>query len=318
MIQTFPVTLSERSLQVEVFECRVAARFSRMGVVVSKAVMVKDADQRLKVYLSCYLDKEKVVTGKKMAHALCGIVGKEMVCLERSEDAVSRRESRFTFTEQAQYMLTTGIVRCNRNGETLCGDNFSVIRLENGKAVLMISDGMGSGEAANSKSGQVVELLEQLLSAGFGCGLAIELLNSFISFLDNGRTSSTLDLTVLDLYTGMTDFVKLGASTTFIRRKGQVECIRSTSLPVGVLEQVEFDTCERKLYHGDIIVMVSDGVLDGILFENKETYLADLIANADTNNAQKMADLIMREIVSMQRGQMRDDSTILVAGVWER
>ena len=97
-----------------------------------------------------------------------------------------------------------------------------------------------------------------------------------------------------------------------------MESIRSTSLPVGVLEQVEFDTCERKLYHGDIIVMVSDGVLDSILFENKETYLADLIANADTNNAQKMADMIMQEIVSMQRGQMRDDSTILVAGVWER
>ena len=33
---------------------------------------------------------------------------------------------------------------------------------------------------------------------------------------------------------------------------------------------------------------------------------------------QKMADMIMQEIVSMQRGQMRDDSTILVAGVWER
>lgn len=318
VIQTFPVTLSERSLQIEVFECRVTARFSRIGVNVTKAVMVKDAEQRLKVYLSCYLDKEKVVTGKKMAQALCGIVGKEMVCMERAEDAVSRRESRFAFTEQAEYMLTTGIVRCNRSGEALCGDNFSVIRLENGKAVLMISDGMGSGETANTKSGQVVELLEQLLSAGFGRGLAIELLNSCISFLDNGRTSSTLDLTVLDLYTGMTDFVKLGASTTFIRRKGQVECIRSTSLPVGVLEQVEFDTCERKLYHGDIIVMVSDGVLDSILFENKETYLADLIANADTNNAQKMADMIMQEIVSMQRGQIRDDSTILVAGVWER
>lgn len=318
VIQAFPGTLTERSLQVELFEGRVMNRFARMGVIVTKAVMVKDANNRLKVYLSCYLDREKVVTGKRLAQALKTVTGKDMVCLNRGEDAVGRRISTFTFTEKAGYMLTTGIMRCNRKGEEHCGDNFSVIRLENGKAVMMISDGMGSGEAANVKSAQVVDLLEQLLSAGFSRKLAIELLNSFISFLDDGSASSTLDLTVLDLYTGMTDFVKLGASTTFIRRGEQVEYIRSTSLPVGILEQVEFDTCERKLYHGDMIVMVSDGVLDGIVFENKETYLADLIVHMHTNNAQKMAELIMEEITSMQRGQMRDDSTILVAGVWER
>lgn len=318
VIESFPVTVSERSMQVELFEGRVAYRFARMGVHVTKAVLVKDADDRRKVYISCYLDKDQIVTGRQMAYALKGIVGKAMVCMDRVDDMVSRRESHFCFTEEADYMLTTGIIRKNRSGEALCGDNFSVIRLDNGKAVLMISDGMGSGESACMKSEQVVDLLEQLLRAGFGRELAIELLNSFISFLDDGNTSSTLDLAVLDLYSGMTDFVKLGASTTFIRRKERVECIRSTSLPVGVLEQVEFDTCERKLYHGDIVVMVSDGVLDGILFENKETYLAELIADLDTNNVQKMAESIMQEVSAMQRGQMRDDSTILVAGVWKR
>ena len=178
---------------------------------------------------------------------------------------------------------------------------------------------MGSGENAHVKSEQIVELLEQLLSAGFCRELAIELLNSFVSFLADGNVSSTLDLTMIDFYTGTADFIKLGASTTFIKRKeGRVECIRSTSLPVGVLEQVEFDTCARKLYHGDMIVMISDGVLDGIIFENKETYLADLIAGIETKNVQAVAEMIMEDIETMQRGGMRDDSTVLVAGVWEK
>ena len=97
-----------------------------------------------------------------------------------------------------------------------------------------------------------------------------------------------------------------------------MECIRSTTLPVGVLEQVEFDTCARKLYHGDIIVMISDGVLDGIIFEDKEAYLADVIRKQKTSNVQAMAEQIMAEVERMQRGTLRDDSTILIAGVWEK
>ena len=123
---------------------------------------------------------------------------------------------------------------------------------------------------------------------------------------------------MVDLCDGMTDFVKLGASSTFIKRKNRVECIHSTSLPVGVLEQVEFDTCGRKLYHGDVIIMISDGILDGIIFENKETYLMELIASLDTNNAQVMAQEIIDDITRMNRGQLKDDSTVLVAVLWER
>lgn len=318
IIVNFQAELSEHSVNVELFEGRITERLGRMGVTVIKAVPVKDKDERIQVYVSCCLSGGRVVTGKMLAQRISPVIGKNMVCINRGEDMVGKDESIFYFMEESRYMLTTGIVRRNRRGESLCGDNFSVTRLDTGKAVLMLSDGMGSGENAYIKSEQIVNLLEQLLLAGFCRELAIELLNSFISFLADGSISSTLDLTMIDFYTGTTDFIKLGASTTFIKRKEKVECIRSTSLPVGVLEQVEFDTCARKLYHGDIIIMVSDGVLDGIIFENKETYLADLIASIETNNVQLMAEIIMEDIEAMQRGGMRDDSTILTAGVWQR
>lgn len=318
IIMTFQAELLEQSVKVELFEGRIMERLGRMGVTVTKAVPVKDKDERIQVYVSCYMGSEQVVTGKMLAERIGPVLGKHMICVNRGEDIVGKEESSFYFMEEGKFMLTTGVVRRNRKGEELCGDNFSITRLDTGKAVLMLSDGMGSGENAYVKSKQIVDLLEQLLAAGFCRELAIELLNSFISFLTDGSVSSTLDLTMIDFYTGTTDFIKLGASTTFIKRKGKVECIRSTSLPVGVLEQVEFDTCARKLYHGDIIIMVSDGVLDGIIFENKETYLADLIASIETNNVQLIAEIIMEDVETMQRGEMRDDSTILAAGVWER
>lgn len=319
IITSFQGELFEQPVKVDYFESRITEKLGRLGVAVSKAIPLKGRNERIEVYVSCYIQKENVVTGKILSEKISQIIGRHLTCVDRNEDMVGQTESIFHFVEEGKYMLTTGVMRRNREGEPLCGDNFSVTKLDAQKAVLMLSDGMGSGENAYVKSEQIVDLLEQLLSAGFCRELAIELLNSFISFLADGNVSSTLDLTMIDFYTGTADFIKLGASTTFIKRKGgKVECIRSTSLPVGVLEQVEFDTCARKLYHGDIIVMVSDGVLDGIIFENKETYLADLIAQIDTNNVQAVAEIIMEDIETMQRGSMRDDSTVLAAGIWER
>lgn len=318
IITTFPAEITDHSVQAELFEGRLVESFNRIGVVVTKALLIKDQDDRVKVYVSCYRSKDRVITGEQLAERVGKILGKGMVCVERGSCTVPQEESAFSFVEEGRYMLTAGVVRKNRTGEELCGDNFSVSKIDLQKAVMMLSDGMGTGEKAYMKSGQVVELLEQLLSAGFHKELAIELLNSFVSFLADGEVSSSLDLTVIDFYTGEADFIKLGASTTFIKRKDTVEYICSTSLPVGVLEQVEFDTCQRKLYHGDMIVMVSDGVLDGIIFEDKEDCLADIIAKQDTCNAQVMAENIMQEVCRMQRGIMRDDSTVLVAGVWRR
>jgi len=258
------------------------------------------------------------VNGDRLAEKISGIVRKEMVCVHRGDDMVGQEETVFHFVERGKYMLTTGVVRRNRAGEKVCGDNFSVTKLDTQQAVLMLSDGMGSGEAADRESRQIVDLLEQLLISGVLREPAIALVNSFVTFLTDGAVSSTLDLVMVDFYTGMTDFMKLGASTTFLCQEGKVECIRSESLPMGVLEQVEFDTCSRKLYHGDKIIMVSDGVLDGMEGEDKEACLANLIADLHTNNVQSMAEAIISTIENMQRDGLRDDSTVLVAGIWER
>ena len=318
IIMGFQGEILKESFPVDNFEVRLFDKCRKRGIEVSKAVCLKDKAGRLCVIMKCRCRGNRIVSGKMLSRSVGNIIRKNMYCVGRAEDIVGKEESIFTFTEEGNYILTTGLTRRNRVGESLCGDNFSITKLHNEKVVCMISDGMGSGSDAYSKSRQIVDLLEQLLSAGFGREFAVELMNSFISFLTDGSASSTLDLSVFDLYTGMVDFIKLGASTTFIRHEDRVECIRSSSLPVGVLEEIEFDTCERKLYDGDIIVMVSDGVLDGINAIDAEAYLAGLIADIDTENVQKIAQLIMEDVERMQEGRLPDDSTVMVVGIWEK
>lgn len=43
-----------------------------------------------------------------------------------------------------------------------------------------------------------------------------------------------------------------------------METISSTSLPAGVFHKLEPDCTSRKLYDGDMVIMVTDGVLDAL------------------------------------------------------
>lgn len=52
--------------------------------------------------------------------------------------------------------------------------------MNDGKYIIGISDGMGSGEAAEEKSAKVIQMLEKLLNTGFGKESSIEVLNSMM------------------------------------------------------------------------------------------------------------------------------------------
>lgn len=107
----------------------------------------------------------------------------------------------------------------------------------------------------------VVEMAEELLVAGFPEKMAIQLLNTALVMGREEVYFSTVDMCVFNLYEGSCKFLKAGASTTFIRHGGQVEKITSTTLPVGVMQNIEIDCVTRKLSDGDFVVMVTDGVM---------------------------------------------------------
>ena len=110
-----------------------------------------------------------------------------------------------------------------------------------------MSDGMGSGIDAAKESGMVVELLEQFLESGFSDETAAKLVNSALVLKRKDDMFSTVDLCTIDLYTGMCRFLKAGAATTFIKRDQWVEAISSTSMALGMVDQVDFETASRKL-----------------------------------------------------------------------
>ncbi|MBQ9313476.1 MAG: SpoIIE family protein phosphatase [Clostridia bacterium] len=195
----------------------------------------------------------------------------------------------------------------------ISGDSIIYVKLKNGKILLGLSDGMGSGESAAKSSKKVLELLEKYLNTGLDKNVALDLINSYMMVGDNKETYSTLDAMLFDENTGDIEMIKFGACPTYILKDGNVKVVSSKSLPVGATINVNVETYLDKLERGTLIVMASDGILEANTL--KEKWIKDLLESITADNVQRIADIIIQEAVDNNLGVARDDMSVIVAKI---
>lgn len=225
-------------------------------------------------------------------------------------------ENRLVFIEENSFHAIFGQKCCNKKGEDVCGDTFSFTDFGRKRAVMLLSDGMGTGEKAYEDSRRLIETLEDLLEAGISEEFALEMIQDALLFQERS-TFSTIDVAVISLKTGILKLLKAGGMATFIRHKDSVERIAPSALPPGCRINQRFDLKYKKLYDGDMVIMVSDGMLE---FENMPEIpfrMESLIEKIKTNNAQVFADKLIEAVPVLEDGY-DDDRTVLVAAIWEK
>ena len=68
-----------------------------------------------------------------------------------------------------------------------------------------------------------------------------------------------------------------------------------------------------------MIVICSDGILESSTeYTNKELWLKFLLEDIETQDVQKIADLILQEAIDNNYGVKKDDMTVIVAKVKDR
>ena len=244
-------------------------------------------------------------TGKKF-------VKKENMCRVKSGSLCNMK-----LKEAQKYQVATGVARGYKSGK-ISGDNYSFIELKDGKYMLALSDGMGTGAKAALESNTTITLLEKFLYAGFDKDVAVKTINSLLLMKSNEESYATIDMTVINQYNGEVEFVKVGAASTFVKYEDRVDIIRAGSLPVGILNNIDLEFVRRKISDGNFIVMISDGILDAnteVL--DKEKWFAEVLQKVQTRNPQKMADEILDMCLELGGGVAGDDMLVLVAKLWE-
>lgn len=221
------------------------------------------------------------------------------------------------YSADDKFAMQVGCSKTNKDGNTVSGDCNLEVRLEDGKYLLAISDGMGSGLKARESSKFVINTLNNLLAKGFENESVLELINSELNLKKDEEMYATVDMSVLDLYKGEMSIFKNGACNTYIKNKKNVEVYSSKEMPVGVLDNISFSEEKVTVNEGDIILMCSDGLLES-KDEIRRDWIQEFLKNVNTNNVQKIADLIVSEAIDNSFGMVKDDITVIVAKIIKR
>jgi len=228
-----------------------------------------------------------------------------------------KEKQRFKLIRCNRYSALTEAVTKPNNQSSISGDSHTFGEGEN-IYFAAISDGMGAGKKAFKESNIAISLMEKFLEAKFDKELALKTINSVLMLKSNDEIFTTLDLALIDLYTGKLQLVKSGAPATFIKKRDRVEVINSQSLPVGILKDVDFNIYEEYLEDGDIIIMMSDGVLESNQkVENPERWMKNVIIGIDSLNPRAIGEEIIRIATEANDGSVLDDMTVLVTKIWK-
>ena len=165
----------------------------------------------------------------------------------------------------------------------------------------------------------MISLLENFLEAGFDLSLTMNTINSILMLRSSEEIYATVDLCVMDLISAGADFIKIGSVSSFIKHPDNtVEIIKASTLPIGILDNLQIETLHASLEEEDMIVMVTDGILDYVKGEEApETALQSIIADIDTKNPQEMAERILEKILEQNDHEAKDDMTVMVSRIWK-
>lgn len=317
-LREFTVELGETAEVPAETKKKVLFALRSLGIHVKNLSFKTDRKGNLEI---CFMAKARgnaCVTKKDVANVLAGTLDMRMTAGRYVRNVIPKEYEAVAFVRDTNYKTLTGLARVAKSGETVSGDNFSFMELSTGELIMLLSDGMGSGRAACRDSENLVEVLESLIEAGFRKESALRLMNTLFVMSYEGKKFTTLDMTAIDLYSGKCEMVKNGAAATFIKKRDRVETVSQGALPMGIDMEAEPEVTETELMDGDMVVMVSDGIIDAFPGDNKEFYVENIIENNTSNNPSDVANQILMQALSRNAREASDDMSVLVAGIWKK
>ena len=213
---------------------------------------------------------------------------------------------RIQMSERALYDVHTGTAQHISGKGRLCGDCFNYFTDGTGRAVALISDGMGTGGRAAVDGSMAEGIMTTLIKSGIAFDSALQIVNSALMVKSEDESIATLDIVCIDLFTGEAEIMKAGAVATYVRKGNVVERIDFPSLPVGILTDVKLIHETVHLEDTDWLLMVSDGAVS-----SGDKQIMTTLKQWQGDNPKQLAQMIVEQSHGNKESPYDDDITAI-------
>ena len=123
----------------------------------------------------------------KLEKVVSKVVGVKM-CVDKVLDGGEAGTQEVVLKTRANFDVVFGCAAQTKTGKVLSGDTHSLIKIDDGKYMVALCDGMGSGEEAHKVSDLTITLIENFYKAGFENEIILNSVNKLLS-LNNKKVA---------------------------------------------------------------------------------------------------------------------------------
>lgn len=250
--------------------------------------------------------EQKVKEGKDLVSGQ--LEGLARVMLDLAAEVDENRFSPGMGGQAPLFFLEIGLAQRAGRNQPVCGDYYTLLEPGFREHVIILSDGMGNGPRAALESKATVTMLERMLEAGFQKEVVLRSVNSLLQLRSGEEIFATVDMALINLVEGEAELLKIGAAPSFLKRGKEVFKIGASSLPIGILKNIEMECFKERLQVNDMLVMVTDGVCDP---DGDIGWIVSFLRQMENSPPQIVADRILHEAARRSGSYLGDDLTVI-------
>ncbi len=225
------------------------------------------------------------------------------------------------FPARLPVLAHTAVAARNRQAREVGGDYYDALPVggcgPEAPHLFTVADISGKGVGASLLMANIQATLRAVLASDPGLTQVASRTSDLLYASTPGSKYATAIFVQYDPVSGACEYVNGGHNEGIVLRKsGEVELLKATGLPVGLLPKREFDSARFELGSGDLLLIYSDGVPEACTRDNEEFGLErtiDCLREARHSEPESILDRLFGEIDRFAAGApQHDDITALV------